>query len=383
MATEERGVSGGGGDGEGGGGVLPSRPFFDMKIDGKAVGRIIFELFADTPVTSENFRSLCTGEKGIGKTTGKPLHYKGSQFHRVIKGFMIQGGDFSSGDGSGGESIYGGRFADENFNRSHSQGYLLSMANAGKNTNGSQFFITTAPTPHLDRFVERKKKERKREREKERKKRIFFCFSSFSPTCIHTHTHTNTRIHVVFGRVIVGQDVVQVIENELVDKDDRPFAAVEVANCGELIPRKRKQQEKEKETQAEEGNNKKEKKKRRGKNKKKWKKGSKKHEDSSSDSSSESESEEESRKRRKHRKQKESRGRDSKKDKKMKKPKEKEESREKEKAGEGEGEGGQRGGKDSENDRDTRSTLPVIRYDVNGRIVKGRGQIRSGRSYHY
>ena len=126
------------------------RCFFDMSVGGTPVGRITFELRVDvTPKTCENFRALCTGEKGIGRT-GKPLCYKNSVFHRVIPNFMCQAGDFTRGDGTGGESIYGEKFADENFRVRHTKPGLLSMANAGPGTNGSQFFITVAETPHLD-----------------------------------------------------------------------------------------------------------------------------------------------------------------------------------------------------------------------------------------
>ncbi|EDO48915.1 predicted protein [Nematostella vectensis] len=172
------------------------RCFFDVAVSDGPAGRIIFELFADVcPKTCENFRALCTGECGVGKNTGKPLHYKGSPFHRVVKDFMIQGGDFSSGNGTGGESIYGGTFGDECFEFKHERPMLLSMANRGPNTNGSQFFITTQPAPHLD------------------------------------------NIHVVFGHVIQGEELVRQIESLPTNEKNRPNADVKVSNCGELIPK--------------------------------------------------------------------------------------------------------------------------------------------------
>ena len=130
-------------------GLSNSKVFLDISIGQATKGRIVIELSSLTPKTSENFRALCTGEKGKGGS-GKPLHFKGSKFHRIIPGFMAQGGDFTYGDGRGGESIYGNSFADENFKLRHDGRGTLSMANAGPNTNGSQFFLTFGPTPHLD-----------------------------------------------------------------------------------------------------------------------------------------------------------------------------------------------------------------------------------------
>ena len=129
---------------------VTQKTYFDIEIDGKAAGRITFGLFGDVvPKTTKNFATLCDGSAGIGNA-GKPLHYKNSSFHRIIPGFMAQGGDFTSGDGRGGESIYGNKFEDENFKLKHDKPYLLSMANAGPNTNGSQFFITFKETPWLN-----------------------------------------------------------------------------------------------------------------------------------------------------------------------------------------------------------------------------------------
>ena len=127
-----------------------ARTFLDLTIGGKPVGRMTFALFGEVaPRTVENFRALCTGEGGVG-VAGQPLHLKGSSFHRIIPQFMCQGGDFTNGDGTGGESIYGRTFDDESFELKHTGIGQLSMANSGPNTNGSQFFVTIAPCPWLD-----------------------------------------------------------------------------------------------------------------------------------------------------------------------------------------------------------------------------------------
>ncbi|MFQ4137919.1 peptidylprolyl isomerase [Nodosilinea sp. PGN35] len=171
--------------------VTNPRVFFDITIGGTPVGRIVMELRADVaPKTAENFRALCTGEKGMG-TSGVPLHFKGSSFHRIIPEFMCQGGDFTRGNGTGGESIYGMKFADENFTLKHTTPGLLSMANAGPNTNGSQFFLTTVATPWLD------------------------------------------GKHVVFGSVVEGMDVVSAME-QVGSRSGQTSEPVVIADCGQL-----------------------------------------------------------------------------------------------------------------------------------------------------
>ncbi|MFE4358278.1 peptidylprolyl isomerase [Kitasatospora sp. NPDC056800] len=161
---------------------MSSNVFFDIEINGEAAGRIVFKLYDDVvPKTAQNFRELATGQNGFG--------YEGSGFHRVIPAFMLQGGDFTNHNGTGGKSIYGEKFADENFKMKHDRPGLLSMANAGRNTNGSQFFITTIVTDWLD------------------------------------------GKHVVFGEVLEGMDLVKKIEG-LGSQSGRTSAKITIAKSG-------------------------------------------------------------------------------------------------------------------------------------------------------
>lgn len=165
--------------------------FLDISIDNNKIGRIVIELYADkVPRTCDNFRVLCTGEKGVGRS-GSKLHFKGCKFHKIIPNFIIQSGDFITNDGSSNESIYGKAFEDENFSISHNEPGIVSMANSGRNTNGGQFFITLTPATWLD--------------------------------------HKN----VAFGKVIEGMNIVQQI-GETGTKSGTPTKTVEISDCGEM-----------------------------------------------------------------------------------------------------------------------------------------------------
>ncbi|KAH9925526.1 cyclophilin-like domain-containing protein [Fomitopsis serialis] len=176
--------------------MVRPRVFFDLAVDAPPPAaliypsRIIFELFTDAaPKTAENFRALCTGEKGLSPVSDRPLYYKNSIIHRSIQGFMVQGG----AQWNGGESIYGGTFPDEDLTHPLDAEGLLCMANKGPNTNGSQFFVTLRECPHLN------------------------------------------GKHVVFGRVIRGYDVIQQVADVPTDAKDRPTVPVTIENCGELV----------------------------------------------------------------------------------------------------------------------------------------------------
>lgn len=168
--------------------------FLDVEIEGGPKGRIVLGLFGITlPLTVENFRALMTGEKGVGKQ-GKPLHYKGSIFHRIKPDFIIQGGDIINGDGTGGESVYGRYFPDESFALKHSAAYYLGMTNSGPNSNSSGFYITSRKAQWLD------------------------------------------GRHVVFGRVLEGEEMVESISTYGTEGDEAgtPTAKVTIVDCGEL-----------------------------------------------------------------------------------------------------------------------------------------------------
>ncbi|CAN1307652.1 Peptidyl-prolyl cis-trans isomerase CYP21-1 [Linum perenne] len=172
---------------------ITHRVYLDIDIDEQRLGRIVIGLYGQVvPKTVENFRALCTGEKGRSTTSGKPLHYKGTSFHRIVSGFVIQGGDIVHGNGKGTDSIYGGTFPDENFEIKHSHAGVVSMANSGPDSNGSQFFITTIKSSWLD------------------------------------------GDHVVFGKVIQGMDYVYAIEGGAGAYSGKPRKKVVIADCGEI-----------------------------------------------------------------------------------------------------------------------------------------------------
>eukprot|EP00472_Partenskyella_glossopodia_P002220 CAMPEP_0197528748 /NCGR_PEP_ID=MMETSP1318-20131121/26168_1 /TAXON_ID=552666 /ORGANISM="Partenskyella glossopodia, Strain RCC365" /LENGTH=462 /DNA_ID=CAMNT_0043083963 /DNA_START=117 /DNA_END=1505 /DNA_ORIENTATION=+ len=182
----------------------------DALVAKKVLGRMVFELYhSTTPKTAENFRALCTGEKGLGRDTKKPLHFKGSSLHRVIKGFMAQGGDFTNHDGTGGESIYGGMFPDENFIHRHVGPGVLSMANRGPGTNASQFFITFGSAKHLN------------------------------------------GKHVAFGKIVEGLDVLATIEATPTDaRTNRPLHTIVIHDCGEIDKAYKPKEEKREESEV-------------------------------------------------------------------------------------------------------------------------------------
>ncbi|BGP11793.1 hypothetical protein JCM10049v2_007713 [Rhodotorula toruloides] len=172
--------------------MVNPRVFLDFAVEGEPLGRVVFELFADVvPKTVENFRALCTGSKGVNEI-GIPLWYKGSPMHRIIAGFMVQGGDFTMRNGKGGESIYGHTFEDEDMRREIDSEGLLCMANKGRNTNSSQFFVTLRPCPHLN------------------------------------------GKHVVFGKVVKGYEIIVAMSKMPVDAKDHPTQLITISHCGEL-----------------------------------------------------------------------------------------------------------------------------------------------------